>query len=229
MLINLKPKARSGSCRQRGHGRLQAARRQGARRHALHAAGAGSDHRFGPVSPRSTSSSLEIGQRHRIRRTWAPSWWTGCAAAGAARRDERRRLQGLRRRTSRSTATPPRAFGITAATIDDALYSAFGQRIVSTIFTQSNQYRVMLEAMPDFRWPRRRSLGCLQLPTGGGKQVPLSAIAASKRAHRAAAINRVGQYPATISFNTRARRVAGPRRSTPSVRPPRRPACRVMH
>jgi hypothetical protein len=39
--------------------------------------------------------------------------------------------------------------GITAASIDDALYSAFGQRIVSTIFTETNQYRVMLEARPE--------------------------------------------------------------------------------
>ena len=40
-------------------------------------------------------------------------------------------------------------FGITPATIDNVLYDAFGQRIVSTIFTQSNQYRVILEADPD--------------------------------------------------------------------------------
>ena len=40
-------------------------------------------------------------------------------------------------------------FGITAGTIDNALYDAFGQRIVSTIFTQSNQYRVILEADPE--------------------------------------------------------------------------------
>ena len=42
-------------------------------------------------------------------------------------------------------------FGITAATIDNALYDSFGQRIVSTIFTQSNQYRVILEADPELQ------------------------------------------------------------------------------
>jgi hypothetical protein len=47
--------------------------------------------------------------------------------------------------------------GITAATIDEALYSAFGQRIVSTIFTETNQYRVVLEARPDAI--QRRSAG----------------------------------------------------------------------
>jgi multidrug efflux pump len=49
---------------------------------------------------------------------------------------------------STSTATPPRACRSPAA-VDDALYSAFGQRIVSTIFTETNQYRVILEAQPD--------------------------------------------------------------------------------
>ena len=52
------------------------------------------------------------------------------------------------RPTSTSTATPPGGFGITAAAIDNALYDAFGQRLVSTIFTQSNQYRVVLEVEP---------------------------------------------------------------------------------
>jgi multidrug efflux pump len=42
-------------------------------------------------------------------------------------------------------------FGITTAAIDNALYSAFGQRLISTIFTQSSQYRVVLETMPQFR------------------------------------------------------------------------------
>ncbi len=52
------------------------------------------------------------------------------------------------RSTSKSTALPRRAYGITPATVDSALYDAFGQRIISTIFTQSNQYRVILEAQP---------------------------------------------------------------------------------
>ena len=47
--------------------------------------------------------------------------------------------------------------GITASAVDDALYSAFGQRIVSTIFTETNQYRVILEAQPGLADQRRRA------------------------------------------------------------------------
>ena len=76
-------------------------------------------------------------------------------------------------------------FGITPATVDNALYDAFGQRIVSTIFTQSNQYRVILEADPAEQ-QSLRSLNSIYLPsstadtsgaqTAGSGQVPLSAI-----------------------------------------------------
>ena len=62
-------------------------------------------------------------------------------------------------------------FGITAATIDNALYDAFGQRIVSTIFTESNQYRVIMEASPSLqRSPT--SLDQIYVPSAGGGQVP---------------------------------------------------------
>src|SRR5205807_5870429 len=69
-------------------------------------------------------------------------------------------------------------FGITPATVDNALYDSVGQRIVSTIFTQSNQYRVILEADPALqRSPK--SLGDIYLPSSlsATGQVPLSAIA----------------------------------------------------
>src|SRR5205085_10133397 len=64
-------------------------------------------------------------------------------------------------------------FGITPATIDNALYDAFGQRIVSTIFTQSNQYRVILEADPGMQ-QSLASLGSIYLPssTAVNDQVP---------------------------------------------------------
>ena len=67
-------------------------------------------------------------------------------------------------------------FGVTAATIDNALYDAFGQRIISTIFTESNQYRVILEASPDVQ-SSVASLSNIYLPTSGGGQVPLAALA----------------------------------------------------
>src|SRR5437763_1497774 len=69
-------------------------------------------------------------------------------------------------------------FGITPATVDNALYDAFGQRIVSTIFTQSNQYRVILEAAPSYQ-QSLSSFGSIYLPssTASNGQVPLSTIA----------------------------------------------------
>src|SRR6185295_257704 len=67
-------------------------------------------------------------------------------------------------------------FGITAATVDNALYDAFGQRIITTIFTQSNQYRVILEGDPNLQQDIS-SLSSIYLPSAGGGQVQLSAIA----------------------------------------------------
>jgi multidrug efflux pump len=92
-------------------------------------------------------------------------------------------------------------FGITANTIDSALYDAFGQRNISTIFTQSNQYRVILEATPAMqRSPD--SLYQIYVPSASGGQVPLSAIARIEQRPEPLLINHMGQFPAnTISFN----------------------------
>jgi multidrug efflux pump len=94
-------------------------------------------------------------------------------------------------------------FGITPATVDNALYDAFGQRIISTIFTQSNQYRVILEAAPDMQ-SSLTALGSIYLPsaTATGGQVPLSTIAKLSERTAPLKINHLGQFPATnISFN----------------------------
>ncbi len=92
-------------------------------------------------------------------------------------------------------------FGVTAATVDNALYDAFGQRIVSTIFTQSNQYRVIMEADPALQ-KTPESLGEIYLPASGGGQVPLSAIARIETRNEPLLINHQSQFPAnTISFN----------------------------
>ncbi|MDW5444896.1 efflux RND transporter permease subunit [Polaromonas sp. SM01] len=91
---------------------------------------------------------------------------------------------------------------ITTSSIDDALYSAFGQRIVSTIFTETNQYRVILEAMPD-QLTTPASLGNLQLKTGAGGTTPLSAIASISERPAPLQITHVAQYPATtLGFDT---------------------------
>ncbi|MBV8805139.1 MAG: efflux RND transporter permease subunit, partial [Sinobacteraceae bacterium] len=94
-------------------------------------------------------------------------------------------------------------YGITPATIDNALYDALGQRIVSTIFNQSNQYRVVLVAKPE-SLPNLQALGTLYLPsqTGTSGQVPLSAIANIKVGKSPLVISHLAQFPSvTVSFN----------------------------
>jgi multidrug efflux pump len=94
-------------------------------------------------------------------------------------------------------------FGITPATVDNALYDAFGQRIVSTIFTQSNQYRVILQADSSLM-ASLDSLGTIYLPsaTAVGGQVPLSALVKVSERTAPLSIDHLGQFPATtVSFN----------------------------
>jgi multidrug efflux pump len=92
---------------------------------------------------------------------------------------------------------------VTASSVDDALYSAFGQRIISTIFTETTQYRVILEAAPGLVTDPV-SLGLLHMPASGGP-TPLSAIATIKEGQSPLQINHVAQFPAaTINFDTAA-------------------------
>ncbi|MGK9169196.1 MdtB/MuxB family multidrug efflux RND transporter permease subunit [Inquilinus limosus] len=94
-------------------------------------------------------------------------------------------------------------FGITPATVDNALYDAFGQRIVSTIYTQANQYRVILEADPSLQ-QSLQGLSALYLPSSLSStgQVPLSAIVKVVQRTAPLQITHLGQFPATtISFN----------------------------
>ncbi len=91
--------------------------------------------------------------------------------------------------------------GISIGAIDDALYSAFGQRHVSTIFTQSNQYRVVLEVAPEFR-NRAEAPAALRIAAADGTLVPLAAIARIEQQLAPTVINREKQFPAaTLSFN----------------------------
>jgi multidrug efflux pump len=91
--------------------------------------------------------------------------------------------------------------GVTVAAIDNALYNAFGQRLISTIFTQSNQYRVVLEVPPDLQ----RGLGALEniyVTSLAGAQVRLTTVAHITERHTPLAINHAAQFPsATVSFN----------------------------
>ncbi len=94
-------------------------------------------------------------------------------------------------------------FGITPATIDNALYDAFGQRIVSTIYTQTNQRRVILEADPTLQ-ASLQALESIYLPSSSSStgQVRLSTIAHIEERTAPLQISHLGQFPAvTVSFN----------------------------
>jgi multidrug efflux pump len=92
-------------------------------------------------------------------------------------------------------------FGIYPAQIDNTLYDAFGQRQVSTIFTQLNQYHVVLEADPQFQ-QNPGSFKDLYVKSSTGAQVPLSAFTQVHTTPTSLAVNHQGQFPVvTISFN----------------------------
>ncbi|HUO10226.1 MAG TPA: multidrug efflux RND transporter permease subunit [Phycisphaerae bacterium] len=92
-------------------------------------------------------------------------------------------------------------FGITPQNIDDALYDAFGQRQVSTMFTQLNQYHVVLEARPEFQ-QRLQDLDHIYIKTATSGNVPLSAFTSLVQKNVPLAINHQGQFPVvTVSFN----------------------------
>ena len=91
--------------------------------------------------------------------------------------------------------------GISTASIDSALYNAFGQRIISTIFTQTTQYRVILESQPGMLTDPQ-ALNQLYLQTSSGTSVPLSTVATFVEGEAPLAVTRVAQFPAaTIGFD----------------------------
>jgi len=91
--------------------------------------------------------------------------------------------------------------GISAATIDNALYDAFGQRQVSIMYTQLNQYHVVLEVEPRF-WQNPDGLKYIYVPAANQALVPLSAFTHYAPATTVLAVNHQGQFPAvTMSFN----------------------------
>jgi multidrug efflux pump subunit AcrB len=101
-------------------------------------------------------------------------------------------------RIDRTTAS---RLGITPKVIDDTLYDAFGQRQVSTMFTQLNQYRVVLEVMPEFR-QGPQALQFLDVRSLSGGQVPLNVFTQVTETTTPLVVSRQGQFPAvTLSFN----------------------------
>jgi multidrug efflux pump len=98
----------------------------------------------------------------------------------------------------RSTAS---RLGIPLQSIDNTLYDAYGQRQVSTIFTQLNQYHVVLDVAPEFSQDTP-ALGDLYFPSSGGGEVPLSTFTTVSKTQTPLVVNHEGQFPAvTISFD----------------------------
>jgi HAE1 family hydrophobic/amphiphilic exporter-1 len=99
---------------------------------------------------------------------------------------------------NRDTAS---SYGILPATIDNTLSDAFGQRIVSTILTQQNQYHVVLEVQPEFQFGPG-ALNNIYINSSSGQQVPLSTLVTSTERVAPIVVNHQGQFPSiTISFN----------------------------
>jgi len=108
--------------------------------------------------------------------------------------------QGLQTRLVIDRATASR-LGISPQTLDNTLYDAFGQRQVSTIFTQLNQYHVVLETQPDFK-NDPQNLNNLYVQSNTGGAVPLSTFTHPESANAPLTVNHQGQFPVvTVSFN----------------------------
>jgi multidrug efflux pump len=91
--------------------------------------------------------------------------------------------------------------GLTPQMIDSALYDAFGQRLVSTMYTPLNQYYVVMEAAPQF-WQNPDTLKVIHVANASGEQIPLSAFTRYVATTTPISVNHQGQFPAvTISFN----------------------------
>jgi multidrug efflux pump len=91
--------------------------------------------------------------------------------------------------------------GLTAAGLDSALYGAFGQSLVSTMYTPLNQYYVVLEAAPHW-WQSPAGLSSIYLQATNGGEVPLSAVTSVRTQTASIQVNHQGQFPAvTVSFN----------------------------
>jgi multidrug efflux pump len=111
--------------------------------------------------------------------------------------DQQNNGQQLHLSIDRDTAS---RLGVTPELIDDTLYDAFGQRQISIMFTQLNQYRVVLEVEPSFS-ARPEDLKDIYIQTAGG-HAPLSAFTQTKKSAIPIAINHQGQFPVvTVSFN----------------------------
>lgn len=144
--------------------------------------------------------TLEAGTAEELNR------WTGSLVRRLAEQpeftdvDSDLQTEGLQIFINIDRATASR-LGVGIASIDNALYDAFGQRLVSTIFSQTNQYRVVLEVKPDYR-RRVEDLQNLRVTSSDGAQVPLATLAEFSKRTAPLLTHHLEQFPAaTISFN----------------------------
>ncbi len=95
------------------------------------------------------------------------------------------------------------ALGLTAAQVEDALYTSFGNRQVSTIYAPNNQYRVIMEMLPEYQ-REPSDLSRLYIRSGSGALVPLESVVRLRKGYGPLTVNHLGQLPAvTLSFNLR--------------------------
>jgi multidrug efflux pump len=153
------------------------------------------------VSPAQYQFALESANQAEI------STWTAKLIEQLGKTPQIRNLssdvqgQGLAAYINIDRTTAAR-LGVTVDTVDEALYDAFGQRIISTIFTQSNQYRVILEADPALL-QSPDALKNVYLPSTAGGPTPLSAFASLHVQSAPLQVTHVGQFPASnISFDS---------------------------
>src|SRR5262245_26614324 len=128
-------------------------------------------------------------------------WSTPCARPELRDVSTDQQVQGLGTALTIDRSTESR-MGVRRQTIEDTVCEAFGQRQVTTMFTQLNQYRVVLEVQPNFRQNLDGLRDLYMRGASGGQVVPLSAVTRADERMTPLAIARQGQFPAvTLSFN----------------------------
>lgn len=139
---------------------------------------------------------------HQVLLEWAPRLVDALAALPELESVASDLQPGGRAAILRIDRDAAARLGVTNAMVDDALYDAFGQRLISTIFTHATQYRVVLEVAPEYRQDPS-ALQHIYVRGASDTPIPLSAFARIEEDATLLSIERLGQFPATsISFNT---------------------------
>lgn len=136
-----------------------------------------------------------------VLETWVPRLVDALQAqAGLADVTDDLQTRGLQTRLSINRDTASRV-GVSLSAVNEALYDAFGQRQISTIFTQSAQYRVVLEVAPEYRQDPA-ALNFIHVQTADGGTVPLTSLMTVSQTSTLLSVGRQDQFPAaTVSFN----------------------------